>query len=137
MTPRLCSPTTTRPGSKARLKTSSALRGSASPHMKTSKAAKPFSGQVWTLMWLSASTATQKDEKGRKAFSGRGGAAEGASRQHRHAGNAAAVLELVQVNMQQGCARLIHRIDQSGFDTLAIIQSLGFPKVDDHMAARI
>ena len=38
-TPRLCSPTTMRPGLNARLKTSSALRGSASPHMNTSNAA--------------------------------------------------------------------------------------------------
>ena len=38
-TPRLCSPTTMRPGLKARLNTSSALRGSASPHMNTSNAA--------------------------------------------------------------------------------------------------
>ena len=63
--------------------------------------------------------------------------ADVAFRQHRHAGNAAAILELVQMDVQQGCARLIHRVDQRRFDPLAVVQALGFPKVDDQMAARI
>ena len=45
-------------GWKARSKTGIDLCGSALPHMKMSKAAKPRSGQVWTLIWDSASTAT-------------------------------------------------------------------------------
>src|SRR5690606_35112883 len=38
--------------------TSMQASGRADPHMKTSRAANPRSGQVWIEMWLSASTAT-------------------------------------------------------------------------------
>src|SRR5260221_407313 len=81
--------------------------------------------------------AAHEDVEGREALFRPGVDGDVAFRQHRHAGNAAAVFELVQVNMQQGCARLIHRIDQRGFDPLTVIQALGFPKVDDDVTARI
>src|SRR5476649_1341833 len=79
--------------------------------------------------------AAHEDVEGGKAFFRPSVDGDVAFRQYRHAGNAAAVFELVQVNMQQGRTRLIHRIDQSRFDTFAIIQPLGFPKVDDDVTA--
>ena len=57
--------------------------------------------------------------------------------QHRDAGNAAAVFELVQVDMKQGRARRRHRVNQGGFDALTVVQALGFPQINDHMAAGI
>ena len=45
-TPRLCSPTTTRFGRNAASSTAIVFKGWAAPHINTSNAANPFSGQV-------------------------------------------------------------------------------------------
>ena len=45
-TPRLCSPTTTRLGRNAASSTAIVFKGWAAPHINTSNAANPFSGQV-------------------------------------------------------------------------------------------
>ena len=60
-----------------------------------------------------------------------------AFRQNRHAGDPAAFFEGVQMDMQKGRFRFLHRVDQRRFDAVALIQAFGFPKVDDEMAARI
>ena len=57
--------------------------------------------------------------------------------QHRYAGNAAALFEGVKVDVEQSRSRFLHRIDQGGFDPLAVVQAFGFPKVDNEMASRI
>src|SRR5665213_474964 len=71
------------------------------------------------------------------AFLGPGVDRDMAFSQHRHARDAAAFLEGVKMDVEQRCSRFLHRIDESGFDPLPIIQALGFPKVDDQMATRI
>ena len=39
--------------------------------------------------------------------------------------------------MQQRRAARLHRIDQRLFDPIAVVESLGFPKIDDQVTARI
>src|SRR4029077_17801295 len=56
--PRRCSLTTTLRGEKASFRISIAARGLVSPHMNTSSAAYPYSGQLWMEMCDSARTAT-------------------------------------------------------------------------------
>ncbi len=43
----------------------------------------------------------------------------------------------MQVNVKQGRTRLVHRIDQRLFDTVAVAKTVRFPQVDDQVTSRI
>src|SRR3954470_20969005 len=57
-------------------------------------------------------------------------------RQHGHAGNPAAFGEGMQMNVQQSCARGIHRVDQRLFDQIPVVEPFGFPQIDDQVTSR-
>src|SRR5579864_6284013 len=73
----------------------------------------------------------------RVALFGPGMDADVTLREHGDAGDAAAFGEGVQMNMQKRRARRLHRVDQRSFDAVAIVETLGFPQIDDQVTARI